>query len=107
MTIEQIANKFSSFKSIQPIDSEITPVGQATKAEKGGFGNFLKNAVEEINKAEETANSQVADLTTGKPGVSVHGAMLALEKADLSFQLMNSVRSKIISAYQEVMRTQI
>jgi flagellar hook-basal body complex protein FliE len=33
--------------------------------------------------------------------------MIALEKADLSFQLMMQVRNKIVQAYQEVMKAQV
>jgi flagellar hook-basal body complex protein FliE len=30
--------------------------------------------------------------------------MIAVQKADLSFQMMMQVRNKIVSAYQEIMR---
>ena len=33
--------------------------------------------------------------------------MMALEKADVSFQMMMQVRNKIVSAYQEIMKTQV
>lgn len=36
----------------------------------------------------------------------LHSAMIAVEKADLSFQLMMQVRNKIVSAYQEISRMQ-
>ncbi len=37
-------------------------------------------------------------------GQDVHSAMIAVEKANLTFELMVQVRNKIISAYQEVSR---
>ena len=37
----------------------------------------------------------------------MHTAILAVQKADVSFQMMMAVRSKLISAYQEVMRMQM
>jgi flagellar hook-basal body complex protein FliE len=40
-------------------------------------------------------------------GVQTHEAMIALEKADVAFQLMNNIRMKITRAYEEVMRTQV
>jgi len=33
--------------------------------------------------------------------------MIALEKADLSFQVMMQVRNKIVQAYQELMKSQV
>ena len=35
-------------------------------------------------------------------GADVHSAMIAVEKADLSFQLMMQVRNKIVDAYQQI-----
>jgi len=37
----------------------------------------------------------------------IHNTMIAIEKADLTFQLMMQVRNKIISAYEEIMRMQV
>jgi len=40
-------------------------------------------------------------------GQDIHNTMIAVEKADLSFQLMMQIRNKIISAYEEIMRIQV
>jgi len=37
----------------------------------------------------------------------ISSTMMAIEKADLTFQLMMQVRNKIISAYEELMRMQV
>jgi flagellar hook-basal body complex protein FliE len=39
--------------------------------------------------------------------VNIHQAVIAGEKAGLSFQLLMKVRNKMIDAYQEVMRMQV
>jgi len=51
------------------------------------------------------AATQVAQLLNGK-GADVHSAMIAVEKADLSFQLMMQVRNKIVQAYQQISNMQ-
>jgi flagellar hook-basal body complex protein FliE len=33
--------------------------------------------------------------------------MMAIEKADVSFQMMMQIRNKIINAYEEIMRIQV
>jgi len=38
---------------------------------------------------------------------SIHEAMIALEKANISFRVMMTVRNKIMDAYQEIMRMQV
>jgi flagellar hook-basal body complex protein FliE len=36
----------------------------------------------------------------------IHQTMIALEKADVAFQLLMQVRNKIIAAYETIMRMQ-
>ena len=81
---------------------------KAQGSEKGGaFGDVLQNALKEVNDLQNEANSNIEGLALKREGVTPHGAMLALEKADVAFQLMNAIRGKIIRAYEEVIRTQI
>jgi len=37
----------------------------------------------------------------------IHTTMIAVEKADMTFQLMMQIRNKITSAYEEIMRMQV
>ena len=39
-------------------------------------------------------------------GVDVHQAMIATQKADLSFEMALAVRSKAVAAYQQIMQMQ-
>lgn len=70
------------------------------------FGNFLKNAVEEVNELHAEANQAAEKIASGKE-VDIHNTMIALEKADVSFQLMLQIRNKTLEAYQEIMRMQV
>ena len=40
---------------------------------------------------------------TGASG-DIHGTMIALAKADMSFRLLLQVRNRALEAYQEIMR---
>jgi flagellar hook-basal body complex protein FliE len=73
----------------------------------GGFGDALTKAIGEVESLQKTADQNVNGLVTGSSDVTTHDAMIALEKADLAFNLMTQIRSKIIRAYEEVMRTQV
>jgi flagellar hook-basal body complex protein FliE len=70
---------------------------------KDGFGEILKDAVSQIDQAQGTAQTKINEVIQGN-GSDLHSAMIAVEKADLSFQLMLQVRNKIVAAYQEVAR---
>ncbi|MCE1205006.1 MAG: flagellar hook-basal body complex protein FliE [Holophagaceae bacterium] len=70
------------------------------------FGDLLKQALQEVNQASAQAEDEARNLMTGE-SADMHTAMLAVQKADLSFQMMMAVRSKLIDAYREVMRMQM
>jgi flagellar hook-basal body complex protein FliE len=66
-----------------------------------GFGETLREAVSEVDNLNLDAGHKVQSLIEGS-GVDVHDAMIAVEKADLSFQLMLQVRNKVVQAYQQI-----
>jgi flagellar hook-basal body complex protein FliE len=77
-------------------------------ADSGGgpsFGDVLKNAVHTVNQLNDTASTQVNSLLQGGSG-DMNSVMIAVEKADVSFQLMMQVRNKIVSAYQDIEKMQ-
>jgi len=96
----------AAIAGIKPLDNT-QGVGKAEPAKGGGFADMLSNSIREIDNMQKHADDQIQGMVTGKDGVTPHDAMIALEKADISFRLMNSIRSKIVRAYEEVMRTQI
>ena len=104
MSIQGIKSAFESIKPIvQPKDAQ----GTAGTGSEQNFAEMLGDAIKEVDDMQKHADKQVDSLVLGKDGVTSHEAMIALEKADVAFQLMNQVRSKIIRAYEEVMRTQV
>lgn len=78
-----------------------------TGSDAGGvsFGDVLKNAVHSVNQVNDNAAAQVSNLLQGGSS-DVNGVMIAVEKADVSFQLMMQVRNKIVSAYQDIEKMQ-
>lgn len=79
---------------------------EGTPAGGPDFGDLLKQALTEVNQASQTAEGEARNLMLGE-SADMHSAMLAVQKADLSFQMMMAVRSKLIDAYREVMRMQL
>jgi flagellar hook-basal body complex protein FliE len=70
-------------------------------AAKGSFGDALKDAVADVDNLSLDARYKVSSLVEGN-GADVHDAMIAVQKADLSFQLMLQVRNKVVQAYQQI-----
>ena len=75
--------------------------------EKGaGFGEILKDAISTVNELQKQSDQEIQKLMTGE-SQDLHNTVIAMQKADLSFQMMMQVRNKIVQAYQEIMRMQI
>jgi flagellar hook-basal body complex protein FliE len=80
--------------------------GQAAPTEGTSFSDILKQAMQEVSEAQSTAEQEARKLMTGE-ATDMHTAILAVQKADVSFQMMMAVRGKLIDAYREVMRMQM
>ena len=81
------------------------PLSPKPTGQSDGFFTTLKVAIGQVEGLQSQADQQVASLLGGN-GQDVHGAMIAVERADLSFQLMMQVRNKIVNAYQDIARMQ-
>jgi flagellar hook-basal body complex protein FliE len=74
-------------------------------AREWGFVETLRGAMDQVNELQNAADAKAGALLEDN-GMDVHTAMIAVEKANLSFQLMMQVRNKIVAAYQEISRMQ-
>jgi flagellar hook-basal body complex protein FliE len=74
--------------------------------EDSSFLNTLKDSIQRVGELEKEADKEVEKLAKMESD-DVTSTMMAIEKADLTFQLMMQVRNKIIDAYQEIMRLQV
>ena len=82
-----------------------SPSVPSSSETEGGFGATLRDAISQVNNLSDASDQKVADLIKGGQG-DVHNVMIAVEKADVAFQLMMQVRNKIVNAYQEVSKLQ-
>lgn len=70
------------------------------------FSTVLKDSMSKVNELQQGADKAIEGLAKGEVE-NVHDTMIAIEKANLSFNLMVQVRNKLVQAYEEVMRTQV
>ncbi len=70
------------------------------------FAGMLGKMVSDVNAKQHAAGDSVAALQAGQ-NVPLHQAVIAMEEANVSFQLMVEVRNKLLESYQEIMRMQI
>jgi len=70
------------------------------------FASLLKAGLDDVNKLQKTSEKAMSDIATGQVK-DLHRAALAIDKAEVSMKLMLEVKNKAVSAYKEILRTQI
>jgi flagellar hook-basal body complex protein FliE len=92
--------------AVFPVASQIKPLTLGEPAGAGGgFGDVLKNALNQVTSLQGSAEQQVSSLVSGG-NADMSKVMISVEKADVAFQLMMQVRNKIVSAYQDIEKMQ-
>ncbi len=94
-------------KSSRVVDPR-TPRAAAARGSVEGtsFKDVLADAVGEVQRLQNDADTAIRQLVSGEVK-DITDAMVAIEKADVSFQTMMAVRNKIVAAYEEVIRMQV
>ncbi len=88
--------------------SELGRAQEISSAQPAGdsFASMLGNFVSEVN-AKQNVSAQAASALQSGQAVPLHQAVIAMEEANVSFQLMVEVRNRLLESYQEIMRMQI
>jgi flagellar hook-basal body complex protein FliE len=106
MTVEKLYGSIPRARLLEQIESASLQSEAKPQAGKG-FGEMLTDALGQVAKLQTQAEQKIGQSMTGSSDVAPHDLMITLEKADVAFQLMNKVRTNLIRAYEEVMRTQV
>lgn len=95
----------NTISGLRILPAEIQAPAAKPSGENPDFAETLHAAVDQVEQLQATAEDKVSELLAGN-GLDVHSALIAVEKADLSFQLMMQVRNKIVQAYQQISNMQ-
>ncbi|KAF0171816.1 MAG: flagellar hook-basal body complex protein FliE [Limisphaerales bacterium] len=112
MPLPKVAEDAVKQASIAPADLEQLkrinpqPALQPLGSGRDVFGEMLGNLVQGVNEKQAISKDTVNALLAGQ-NVPLHQAMIAMEEASVSFQLMVEVRNKLLESYQELMRMQV
>jgi flagellar hook-basal body complex protein FliE len=101
---ELFVQRTSPLQQLKEFESKQLGKGEGSPAPD--FRRVLEDALAEVNEVHKNSNTQVEKLLAGDI-TDVHSAMIALQKADLSFQMVVQVRNKLVDAYHEIMRMQV
>ncbi|HEV7318834.1 MAG TPA: flagellar hook-basal body complex protein FliE [Ensifer sp.] len=84
----------------------LEPVGAKSAASGAGFGDMVTQGINHVNQQLMVSQTDLQQLSVGN-AQNLHQIMIRLEESRLSFQLMMQVRSRLLEAYQDVMKMQL
>lgn len=95
---------------LQGLNKFGNPFGQKTgntdQISGDGFGNMVKNFIDDVKNDQNTAKELTEDFIHGGD-VEIHDVMIAGEKAKTSLDLLMQIRNKTLDMYKELNRMQI
>jgi flagellar hook-basal body complex protein FliE len=71
------------------------------------FGNVLKASLDKVNETQQTASQLGERFAKGDDSVSLSEVMIAGQKANIALQTTIQVRSRLVSAYNDIMNMQV
>ena len=77
------------------------------KAPNSEFSEVLQRAIDLVNTNQQEAARLARTFEQGEPGVDLAQVMVAIQKANLSFQAATQVRNRLVAAYQDIMNMPI
>lgn len=78
----------------------------ASSASDGSFGQLVADGLTKVNGQLVSSQVDLQKLALGD-AQNLHQVMIGLEESRLSFQLMMQVRSRLLEAYQDIMKMPI
>lgn len=70
------------------------------------FRDVLMDNLQKVNAAQQEADRAVEDLVSGRRS-DVEGVILATQKADNAFKMLQAVRGKVLQAYDEIKQVRV
>lgn len=71
--------------------------------ETAGFGDMLKQAVNQVNDLQQTSSDMRTAYESGDPNMDITRVMIASQKASVSFEALTQVRNRVVKAYEDIM----
>jgi flagellar hook-basal body complex protein FliE len=99
----------NAYKSLAALGGPaLTPppgAGLAKTAEAGSFGSMLESAIGSVTEAGRNSDAQAMKAVQGKGDLV--DVVTAVAESEVALQTLVSVRDRMISAYEEIMRMPI
>ncbi|KGP63296.1 hypothetical protein EP47_09190 [Legionella norrlandica] len=89
-----------------PFLTTLNKSSEVTQKSNASFADWISEKIINTNSQLNAAEHALAELAAGK-AENLHQTMITLEQAKLSFQYLEQIRNRLMTAYQELLREQI
>jgi len=86
--------------------SKTVSLNEVQTPKESGFVEYLGNQIVKTNNQLNAADHALDNLASGR-AENLHQTMITLEQAKLSFQFLEQIRNRLMTAYQDLLREQI
>lgn len=102
-------DKFTDFTSpVSALENKklFEPIDNFDEENSNSFADMLSSAISDVNGLQKIAVQKNLDLAAGRIE-DISEVMIAAEKASIALSLTSQVRTRVVEAYQEIMRMQM
>ncbi|WP_415718437.1 flagellar hook-basal body complex protein FliE [Maridesulfovibrio sp.] len=93
----------NAIQNQQKFDKKFDKTMDLDKTEPNSFSDTLTDSIKNVNELQSQKKAMIEEFASGK-SQNVHELMISLQKASVAMTMTSTVRSKVMSAYQEVMK---
>lgn len=105
MDTKGIDQMLNAMRATSAVAAGRTPESEA--AAGPDFAQVLQDSLAQVSGSQQQADGMAANFAAGNGNENLQDVMIALQKANISFQEMIQVRNKLVTAYHDVMNMQI
>jgi len=107
MSTPNVDSMITRMQALAAAASGKAPSNDSQSSNGVDFSAALKNAIENVNNAQNSAQAKAQSFSTGASDTSLEDVIVSLQKANLSLQGMIAVRNRLVDAYKEVTNLQV
>ncbi|TAN44331.1 MAG: flagellar hook-basal body complex protein FliE [Nitrospirae bacterium] len=96
----------NEIKKINEVSQSVSGISKTTPKPEASFEDAIKDALKQVSEIQNEAEKAIEGFSKGEVK-DIHTVVIAMEKADVSLQTLMTVRNKLLTAYEEVMRMQV
>ena len=85
----------------EPFQTDKIPMG------RNEFGHVLKEAIDNVDALQNESNDLAIRFERGDKSINLSEVMIAMQKANISFQTAAQVRNHLVNAYHDIINMPI